>query len=215
MYDSSLFVCLDKIKYIIYDVHDIFATSLSVKLFTITWSIPEKPYLCILTYLLNAQESRNMYFFKEWEYFHNKINFSKSSFTYYKDIVYPVCNETKLEISWLNCIFLEMAKPYDLWADTFFNKFQQQFLFHWLEIIVISHYYLSIQLSDPIKVITKCPTSNQKLVQILCLFLPTYKQMRFWKSKITLFIQKWNIVTVHRLISFVKQLENQNHASFP
>lgn len=166
-------------------------------------------------YLLNAQESRNMYFFKEWEYFHNKINFSKSSFTYYKDIVYPVCNETKLEISWLNCIFLEMAKPYDLWADTFFNKFQQQFLFHWLEIIVISHYYLSIQLSDPIKVITKCPTSNQKLVQILCLFLPTYKQMRFWKSKITLFIQKWNIVTVHRLISFVKQLENQNHASFP
>lgn len=123
LYNSSLFVCLDKRKYIIYDVHDIFATSLSVKLFTITWSIPDKPYLCILTYLLNAQESRNMYFFKEWEYFHNKINFSLSSLTYYKDIVYPVCNETKLVISWLNCIFLEMAKPSDLWADTFINKF--------------------------------------------------------------------------------------------
>lgn len=75
LYNSSLFVCFDKRKYmyIIYDVHDIFATSLSVKLFTITWSIPDKPYLCILTYLLNAQESRNMYFLRNESTFTTKL----------------------------------------------------------------------------------------------------------------------------------------------
>lgn len=116
-------------------------------------------------------------------------------------MVYPDCNETKFVISWLNCIFLEMAKPYDLWADTFINKFQQQFLFHWLEIIGISHYYLSIQSSDPIKVITKCPTSNQKLVYILCLFYQPINKWDFEKvrshysSKIKIWKMKYSYCT--------------------